>query len=1111
MADDTILGTARGDRAYLGSGSQNYDGGGGRDRIISFGDAGEPDPAQSGAEDRVTPPVPIEETYDIIAGGSGGDRFEFRALLNAKESVLAQHTREDGSVNWKRVAGENDNVHDHWVQGWGKDIILDYNEEEGDCIVIRGHTVEIDEITYGEDELGSYSLISVISQQGNGGAGGANTETGAHDEDPLGCIKVYGDEVTLDDITVQAAGVFDGVDMLERVDEVYGDHDAGSTQEVFSNTDGHSYSGILAWQVDRVHAGLGSQTINTGGGNDVIYAYSDGGEPDPAQTDGAAGRVNPPIPADQSDDEYWGGQGRDIFAFRLLLDAKQEIIDKHTRDDGTVNWRKVAGENDNVHDHWVAGIGKDIIRDFSKQDGDRIDIRGHTVEIAEIKYGEDEGGDYSEIVLRSQQGNGGAAGENTATGAHDEDPLGCIKVYGDKVTEDDIKLKANVFYGIDQLDKIAAGEAEAPANNPTPVLSQIQYAAENPEEIDLEFTGTWKSDRIRAGSGKQTVDAGKGNDHIISYGDGGEPDPAQLGGNGVGRINPPIPDGAADDVFTGGEGRDTFEFRALINARRDVIEAHTNLSGRVNWAKVAGENDDPHGHWVEGFGNDCITDYFKDQGDRIIIRGHTVEIKEITYGEDATGAFSLIRVISQQGNGGAAGANTLTGAHDEDELGTIKVYGDKVLIDDIIVKATVVDGIDRLEQADKLADYNGGVMEVHSTTHGETVEMPDDVKTNDLIYAGAGAQIIKAGGGRDKITLYSDAGEPDPAQTDGAEGRIDPPIDPDLAADEVHGGQDRDLFLFNFLIDATDEVIARHTRDDGSVNWRRVAGENDEVHDHWVAGVGKDIIWDYSNQDGDKIYLRGHTVEIADIVYGEDENGDYSDIIVRSQQGDGANGGANTAAGAHDEDPLGCIRVYGDKVEEGDIKLKTNVFDGIDKYSDEQASAAAGNLIVGTRASETLDGTDEADNMHGRSGKDDMSGNGGDDFMFGEGGNDLMRGGDGNDFMEGGSSRDTMFGDAGNDTLVADRGFDYLTGGADADKFVFETAIRGAVINDWEDGLDVMDFTRNANINGIDDLDINAISGSEVMLSYVNGDGRLVGIRVKSDNDFTVDESDFLF
>ena len=135
--------------------------------------------------------------------------------------------------------------------------------------------------------------------------------------------------------------------------------------------------------------------------------------------------------------------------------------------------------------------------------------------------------------------------------------------------------------------------------------------------------------------------------------------------------------------------------------------------------------------------------------------------------------------------------------------------------------------------------------------------------------------------------------------------------------------------MFNFLLNATDEILDKHTRSDGSINWRGVAGENGDVHQHWVEGIGRDTILDYSNQDGDKIILRGHTVEIAGIDYGEDANGDYSLISVRSQQGD--NGGA------HDEDPLGEIMVYGDLVEFDDIKVQARgVYDGIDKLDDIQ-------------------------------------------------------------------------------------------------------------------------------------------------------------------------------
>ncbi|MEM8689770.1 MAG: calcium-binding protein, partial [Pseudomonadota bacterium] len=920
MFDNEFNGSEKGDTFNLGSGRQSVEGSAGRDRIISYGDAGEPDPAQTeGAEGRYGPALPEGSGDDEVSGGAGADIFEFRALLNATDEVKAQHTGKNGVVNWRGVAGENDDVHGHWVEGFSNDTILDYSKEDGDQIIVRGHTVEIASITHGEDAGGSYSLITVISQQGDGGASGANTQTGAHDEDPLGTIKVYGDKVTEDDVKVQAAGVFDGVDQLAQADKL-ADYNGG-TQQFGSRINGETVETAPAnlKTKDTVTIGEGAQTVIAGAGRDVLVSYSDDGEPDPAQTNGAEGRVNPAIADGEANDVLIGGQGADLFAFKLLLDAKQEILDKHTRDDGSVNWRKVAGENENVHDHWVQGIGNDMIKDFSIQDGDKILIRGHTVEIKDIVYGEDEGGDYSLIILRSQQGDNG--------GAHDEDPLGSIKVYGDKVTEDQIKLQAvGVFDGADKLDQIEQAP-NAPIAGPT-------VASEPGQNLGgQEFEGSNRGNTIVLGSGQQTADGNAGSDRIISYGDAGEPDPAQTEG-AEGRVTPPVPDGSANDILTGGSGRDIFEFRALLNAKAEVIAEHTNKNGAVNWRKVAGENDDVHNHWVQGFGEDTITDYTKADGDKIIIRGHTVEIADITYGEDEGGSYSLIRVISQQGDGGAGGANTATGAHDEDPLGSVKVYGDKVTEDDIKVQAAgVFDGVDQLVQADKLADYNGGSQSFGSRSDGEQIETaPDDLKTKDYIRLGEGAQTVDAGAGNDTVVIYSDAGEPDPAQTEGASGRVNPPVDPSTVNDVVSGGQGRDIFKFNLLLDATDEVKAQHTRSDGSVNWRGVAGENDNVHSHWVQGIGQDVIRDFSNQDGDQIIVRGHTVEIADITYGEDENGDYSQIILRSQQGDGGASGANTETGAHDEDPLGSIMVYGDKVTEDDIQVQAaGVFDGVDR------------------------------------------------------------------------------------------------------------------------------------------------------------------------------------
>lgn len=1095
MSANSYTGSRFWDIAFLGSAQQIVDGSDGNDRLISLGDGGEPDPAQTdGLYGRVTLPVATGEADDLLIGGAGKDRFEFHALLNAKEEIKAAHTRENGAVNWRGVAGENDNVHDHWVEGWGFDVIADYSKGEGDSIVVRGHTVEIASIEYGEDEEGAFSLIRVISQQGDGGAGGANTVAGAHDEDHVGFIKVYGDEVTEEDITVQAAGVFDGVDRLQRADELYAASNLGMTNEVFSNTHGTTYEGQLFKQTDRVYIGEGVQEVHAGGGNDLIRSYSDGGEPDPAQTEGRDGRVTESLFDGEANDIIAGGQGKDTFLFNFLLNAKEEILLEHTRADGSINWRGVAGENDNVHDHWVEGIGTDTILDFSKQDGDKIQLRGHTVEIAGITQAEDENGQFSLIAVRSQQGDNG--------GAHDEDPLGFIKVYGDVVTLDDIKVKASgVFDGVDQLDLLDDAEQESPANQSLPPVEQLSFGAENPETINLEFNGTQFGDLIRAGSGRQNVEGGNGRDKLISYADSGEPDPEQTVGS-LGRINSALPDGVGDDAFSGGAGADTFEFRVLLNARREVIEQHTGKNGVINWRGVAGENDNVHDHWVEGIGLDTILDYSQEEGDKIVVRGHTVQIDEISYGDDEGGEFSLISLYSQQGDGGAGGANTATGAHDEDPLGFIKVYGDRVEIDDITVKAAnVFDGVDRLGVVDALAEYNGGAQAFTSSITGEIVTALESVETVDRVFIGSGAQYVDAGVGRDRIMLYADGGEPDPAQS-GGEGRISPKIAEADAADVVRGGQDADQFQFNFLLNATDVVLARHTREDGSINWRKVAGENDALHDHWVESGGHDTILDYSNQDGDKIILRGHTVEIADITSGEDDGGEYSLIHVRSQQGEGG--------GAHDEDSLGTIKVYGDEVGEGDIKVKKNVFDGIDIF-EPFADGSVPNLIYGSNASESLEGSAESDNIHGRGGKDTIFGHDGNDFIFADWGKDLVMGGLGNDWIEGGGGNDFLRGEQGSDSLVADSGFDTLEGGGGEDLFIIENGSSGAMILDWQSGVDLIDFSRVDTVEAVVDLELEQHSQELASIVFENENGKEIKIEVIGQIEFNLTAADFIF
>ena len=878
--DDILRGGDGDDVLDGGRGSDVLEGGAGDDTLIARSDAGVQRIGQLAIDmpTREDPDGEVDETLqkltayadepligdDVLIGGEGADTFLIAPQINAKLDIIQKHVQPDGTINWAGVAGENNELHDHWVDSFGIDIIADYNAEE-DSIAVIGHTANV----YVEhaDVIGDEALESIITVISNQHGGG-----GAHDMDLIGQVIVHGDLVNKEDIQTDANVTYGIVDTYADVVEALDP----KGDEKITVVDGVAYKGYDT----RTPSDGATKATNNGMGTENTGAVTG----DPA-----------------------GAFENDNFSEDMLETPVHEETPTLTRDP----FEQLGVED--VPGYTITGTGNGEVLG-QPAPADPAGLPGALgfwsfADGTEGAYEDARGGD--EVKAYTLFENQALLNTEGGTDGPDGTPDNALYFNG----EDSF-----AFLDHDASMNVSQGTIA--------MWVRPDDLGEKSMFVSKDHSGTVDGGHFRLG---HTDDGGLF--LRMAEGDGGSNKAWETGTLFTQGDWTHLAVSFTDDGVTV-----YLDGAAVSDAAWSAVEGDIATPGVYTEAYLT-QNDEP---WVFGADtykaelNDTAQEFATDDEDlRHEFEGAIADFG-LWGGSTSADALDAGEVADLFENGPGAALTNPSGAQP-------MLAGDD-MISGMGGNDTIDGGAgnDTLDGGNNNDNIVGGYGDDHLIGGAG----------NDTLDGGRGNDLLEGGDGDDVLLSRADAGEQragqlvldDPSRPDG--NSIDYEylklvdwIDQEIEADDVLiGGEGRDTFQFETLINAKKDIILEHVNDDRTIDWMGVAGENTYIHDHWVDGIGIDVIGDY-NADEDTISIKGHTTQIKVDYHTVDTDGDgvaddaVSLITLYSQQGNGG--------GAHDEDYLGYVVVHGDRVEEDDIETDAKVAYGIVGTVDELQEALA--------------------------------------------------------------------------------------------------------------------------------------------------------------------------